>query len=103
MLISDTECDDGVRRDNAYTKTELVRSVDFDNDARTETIREVLTEIQDELVEVAGDMVAGGMLVNDILGALGGLAAEDIVTAKQRETTHGTASYYRLSTDEAWE
>ena len=132
MPISDTEWDDGVRADNAsapgttpvseyedekelivaflsenvdnaYTKTEIVRGVDFGNDARPETIREVLTEIQDELVDVAGDVVASGMLVDDVDEALDELVAEGMVAKKEVETADGTATYYRLNTDEAWE
>lgn len=131
MPISDTEWNDGARADsvsatgttsvgeyedekelivaflsenvdNAYTRTEIVRGVDFGNDARPETIREVLTEIQDELVDIAGDIVASGMLVDDINEALDELVAEDMIAEKQVETADGTATYYRLNTDEAW-
>jgi hypothetical protein len=106
--ISDTEWNDGVRADsasatattpvgeyedekelivaflsenvdNAYTETESVRGVDFGNDARPETIREVLTGIQDELV------------------------AEGMIAEKGIATPDGTATYYRLNTDEARE
>ncbi|GAB6860157.1 hypothetical protein ACFR97_11805 [Haloplanus litoreus] len=132
MPISDTEWDDGARADsasvtgttpvgeyegekelivaflsenvdNAYTKTEIVRGVDFGNDARPETIREVLTEIQDELVDVAGDVVASGMLVDDVDEALDELVAEGMVAEKEVETADGTATYYRLNTSEARE
>ncbi|WEL27322.1 hypothetical protein SVXHx_3114 (plasmid) [Haloferax volcanii] len=132
MPISDTEWNDGVRADNAsatgttpvgeyedekelivaflsenvdnaYTKTEIVRGVDFGNDAPPETIREVLTEIQDELVDVAGDVVASGMLVDDVDEALDELVTEGMVAEKEVETADGTATYYRLNTDEAWE
>ena len=89
--------------DNAYTKTEIVRGVDFGNDARPETIREVLTEIQDELVDIAGDVVASGMLVGDIDEALDELVTEGMVAEKEIETADGATTYYRLNTDEAWE
>ena len=89
--------------DNAYTKTEIVRGVDFENDARPETIREVLTEIQDELVDVAGDVVASGMLVDDVDEALDELVTEGVVAEKEVETADGTTTYYRLNTDEARE
>jgi len=88
--------------DNAYTKTEIVRGVDFGNDARPETIREVLTEIQDELVDVAGDVVASGLLVDDVDEALDELVADGMVVEKEVETADGTATYYRLNTDDAW-
>ncbi|MFB6255777.1 MAG: hypothetical protein ABEH58_03460, partial [Haloplanus sp.] len=47
--------------DTAYTKAEPVRGVDFGNDARPETIREPLTEIPDELVDVVGALVRVGI------------------------------------------
>ncbi|WP_251342901.1 hypothetical protein [Haloplanus halophilus] len=89
--------------DNAYTRTEIVRGVDFGNDARPETIREVLTEIQDELVDLAGDVVASGMLIDDVDEALDELVAEGTVAEKEVETGDGTTTYYRLNTDDARE
>jgi len=89
--------------DNAYTKAEIVRGVDFGNDARPEMIRELLTEIPDELVDVAGDVVASGMLVDDIDAALDELVADGMVAEKRIETADGTTTYYRLNTDEAGE
>jgi hypothetical protein len=87
--------------DNAYTRTEIVRGVDFGNDARPESIREVLTEIQDELVDLAGDVVASGMLVDDVDDALDELVSEGMVAEKDVETGDGTTTYYRLNTGES--
>ncbi|MFB6160514.1 MAG: hypothetical protein ABEJ61_04975 [Haloferacaceae archaeon] len=129
MPISDDEWDDGARgdsatagttpvgeyedekelivaflsenADNAYTRAEIVRGVDFGNDARPETLREVLTEIQNELVDVAGDVVASGMLVDDVDEALDELVAEGTVARKEIETGAGTTTYYRLNTGDA--
>ncbi|MFB6107616.1 MAG: hypothetical protein ABEJ82_02095 [Haloplanus sp.] len=89
--------------DNAYTRDEIIRGVDFGNDARPETIRETLTEIQDELVDFAGDVVASGMVVDDVDEALDELVAEDTVAEKEVETEDGTTVYYRLNTNEARE
>lgn len=89
--------------DNAYTRSEIIRGVDFGNDARPESIREVLTEIQDELVDLAGDVVASGMLVDDVDEALDELVAEGVVAEKEVETSDGTTTYYRLNTGEAQE
>ena len=89
--------------DSAYTRSEIVRGVDFGNDARPETLREVLTEIQDELVDVAGDVVASGMLIDDVDEALDELVAEGTVAEKRIETKNGPRTYYRLNTDEARE
>ena len=87
----------------AYTRGEIVRGVDFGNDARPETVREVLTEIQDELVDIAGDLVASGLVVDDIDEALDELVAEGMVAEKEVETADGTVSYYRLNTERASE
>ncbi|MFB6168832.1 MAG: hypothetical protein ABEJ43_08295 [Haloferacaceae archaeon] len=87
--------------DSAYTRTEIVRGVDFGNDARPESVGEVLTEIQDELVDLAGDVVASGMLVDDVDEALDELVAEGTVVEKSVETGDGTTTYYRLNTGEA--
>jgi hypothetical protein len=132
MPISDTEWDDGTTADsadtaattpvgeyedekelivaflsenvdNAYTRREIIRGVDFGNDARPESISEVLTEIQDELVDLAGNVVASGMLVDDVDDALDELVAEDMVAEKEVETGDGTTTYYRLNTGEARE
>ena len=132
MPISDTEWNDGVRADsasatattpvgeyedekklivaflsenidNAYTRSEIIRGVDFGNDARPESIREVLTEIQDELVDLAGDVVASGMLVDDVDEALDELVTEGMVAEKEVETGEETTTYYRLNTGDARE
>lgn len=126
MPTSEPEWDDGVRADGAsaagtipvdehddgtesivaflrknvsgaHAKTGTVRGVDFGDDARPETIRDVSTETPDGLVDVA----ASGLVVDDIDDALGGLVAEGTVTEKNVETSDGTTTYYRLDTDEA--
>jgi hypothetical protein len=89
--------------DSAYTRAEIVRGVDFGNDARPETIREALTEVRDELVDLAGEVVASGMLVDDVEAALDELVAEGAVAEREVETGDGTTTYYRLNTGEARE
>jgi hypothetical protein len=89
--------------DNAYTKPEILRGVDFGDDARPETVREVLTEIQDELVDAAGDVAASGMLVDDLDEVLDALVADGTVAEKEVRTGEGTTTYYRLNTGEARE
>jgi hypothetical protein len=84
--------------DNAYTRGEILRGVDFGDDAPPETIREVLTEIQDELVDAAGDVVASGMMVGDLEAALDALVAEGTVAERAVEDGDGTTTYYRLNT-----
>ena len=89
--------------DNAYTRSEIIRGVDFGNDARPESIREVLTEIQDELVDLAGDVVASGMVIDDVDEALDELVAEEMVAEKAVETDDGATTHFRLNTGDARE
>jgi hypothetical protein len=89
--------------DNAYTKPEILRGVDFGDDARPETLREALTEIQDELVDAAGDVAASGMLADDLDEVLDALVADGTVAEREVETGDGTTTYYRLNTGEARE
>ena len=63
----------------------------------------MLTEIQDELVDLAGDVVASGLVVDDIDEALDELVAEGMVAEKEVESADGTVSYYRLNTERASE
>lgn len=84
--------------DNAYTRWEIIRGVDFGNDAPPETVDAVLTEIQDELVDLAGEVVASGMLVDDLDAALDELVAVGTVAEKEIETGDSTTTHYRLNT-----
>lgn len=84
--------------DTAFTRAEILRGVDFGNDARPETVADVLTEIQDELVDLAGDVVASGMLVDDLDEALDELVSENLVVEKTVETESGPTRFYRLNT-----
>lgn len=87
--------------DNAYTKGEILRGVDFGDDAPPETVAEALTEIQDELVDLAGDVVASGMLVGDLDEALDELVEEGTVAEREIDEGGETTTYYRLNTDGA--
>lgn len=89
--------------DNAYTRAEILRGVDFGNDARPDSLNELLTEIQDEMVDVVGNLVASGLLADDIDAALDELVAEGTVVEKEVETADGSTTYYRLNTNEAHE
>jgi len=56
--------------DNAYTKTEIIRGVNFGNNERPETIREALSEIPNELMDLAGSIKASTIVVGDVEEAL---------------------------------
>jgi len=87
--------------DNAYTRGEVVKGVDFGNDARPTTVSEAVTEIQDELVDLAGDVVASGLVIGDVDEALDELVEAGTVVERAVETADGTKTYYRLATGEA--
>jgi hypothetical protein len=81
------------KADNAYTQTEIIRGADFGNDAAPETIHDVLTEIQDELVDLVGDVVTSGMMIDDIDEVLGELTAEGVVATEETKTGDRTTYY----------
>lgn len=87
--------------DNAYTKGEILRGVDFGDDAPPATVAEALTEIQDELVDLAGDVVASGMLVGDLDEAIDELVEEGTVAEREIDEGGETNAYYRLNTGDA--
>ena len=87
--------------DNAYTEREIILGVDFGDNASPDTIRETLADIPNEIVDLMGNIVASGMVVDDIDEALEELVEEGTVVSKDVETGSETTTYYRLNTDEA--
>ncbi|WP_458204806.1 hypothetical protein [Haladaptatus sp. NG-SE-30] len=92
--------------ENAYTKWEIVRGVDFDSSDDPSQIRDIskrpnpLREAAEELTDAAGDVVASGMVVDDINDALDELVAEGTVETKEIESDGESNTYYRLVTSE---
>lgn len=58
--------------------------------------RNPLGSFADGIVDLAGDVTATTIVVNDIHEALDQLVDEGIVTSKEVETDDGTTVYYRL-------
>ena len=83
--------------DQAYTKPEIHRGVDFGETDDPETIREKLTMLPNTLVDLAGDAAATGLVSDDIDEALAELVAEDTVTKKQLDRDGESVDYYRLN------
>ena len=93
---------------NAYTKWEIVRGVDFDSSDDPSQIRDtlpprrrnVLTEASRELTDLAGEVVASGMVVDDVDRALDGLVADGTVAEKEIDVDGEKRTFYRLRTAE---
>lgn len=84
--------------DAAFTRAEIVRGVDFGESAPPETIKETLLSLPNQLVDVAGDLTASGIVVDDISDALDALVADGVV--EQRRVDRGDGEpvvYYRLA------
>lgn len=83
------------RPDEAFTEREIVLGVDF-SPAFMNRTRNPLGSFADGIVDLAGDVTATTIVVNDIDEALDQLVDEGIVTSKEVETDDGTTVYYRL-------
>jgi len=84
--------------DAAFTRAEVVRGVDFGESAPPETIRNVLLDLPNQLLDVAGDLAASGIVVDDVSDALDELVADGVV--ERRQVTRGDGEptvYYRLA------
>jgi len=82
----------------AFTRPEVVRGVDFGDTAPPETVTETLLSLPRELVDVAGDLAASGILVDDVSAALDELVAEGLVERREIEDEYGEpVAYYRLA------
>ena len=92
-------------RGNAYTKWEIVRGVDFDSsddpsqlrDALGQRRRSPLGEVAKDVTDVVGDVVASGMVVDDVDEAIDELVEEGTIEAKEIDVDGETTTYYRLA------
>jgi hypothetical protein len=84
--------------ERAFTRAEIVRGVDFGEAAEPETVGETLTNLPNQLLDVVGDLVASGIVVDDVSDALDELVEEGTVERKQVERGDGEPEvYYRLA------
>jgi hypothetical protein len=84
--------------DSAFTRAETVRGVDFGETTSPETVYETLTNLPNQLLDVAGDLAASGIVVDDVSEALDELVSEGTVERKQIERQDGEREvYYRLA------
>jgi hypothetical protein len=84
--------------DSAFTRAEIVRGVDFGETASPETVRETLSNLPNQLLDVAGDLAASGIVIDDVSEALDELVSEGTVERKRLERLDGEPEvYYRLA------
>ena len=84
------------RPDRAFTEREIVLGVDFSPAFMSRT-QNPLGTFADGLIDIAGDLTATTIVINDIDEALAELVDEEVVTTKEVETEHGASIYYRLA------
>ena len=84
--------------DSAFTRAEVVRGVDFGETTPPETVKETLTSLPNQLLDIVGDLVASGIVVDDISDALDELISEGTVERKEVKRGDGEPEvYYRLA------
>jgi hypothetical protein len=88
------------REGRAFTEREIVMGVDFSPIYERERGGRpggVAGPAVDGLVEVAGEVAASAIVVDDVDEALSALVDEGAVERKEIESGDGTAVYYRLA------
>ena len=84
--------------EQAFTRTEIIRGVDFGETTDPETVKEVLLDLPNQVVDIAGELTASGIVVDDVSEALDALVAEGTVDRAKIERSDGEAEiYYRLA------
>lgn len=84
--------------DSAFTRSEVVRGVDFGESTDPETLRETLRSLPNQLIDITGDLVASGIVVDDISDALDELVEEGLVEKRNVTRQDGEPEvYYRLA------
>lgn len=84
--------------DTAFTRSEIVRGVDFGETTPSESVSETLFKLPNQLVDIAGDLVASGIVVDDVSEALDQLVEDGLVERRRIERGDGEqAVYYRLA------
>ena len=84
--------------DSAFTRAEIIRGVDFGESTPPETVKETLTALPNQLLDIVGDLVASGIVVDDVSDALDELVSEGTVEWKEVERQDGEpVVYYRLA------
>ena len=81
----------------AYTKTEIIKGVEFAADDASGTREGVLGEIGDAVLDAVSHAVAAGIVIDDLDQALDELVSDGVVAHQEIETSDGTETYYRVT------
>ena len=84
------------RPDRAFTEREIVLGADFTPALMNQT-QNPLGKLADGLINLAGNVTATTMVIDDVDEALNELVEEGIVTTKEIETGDGTVVHYRIA------
>lgn len=86
--------------EEAFTRAEIVRGVDFGETADPDSIGDVLLSLPNQLVDIAGDLTASGLVVDEVSEALDTLVTDGTAErAKIRRADGEPEIYYRLATE----
>lgn len=86
--------------EEAFTRAEIVRGVDFGETTDPDSIGDVLMSLPNQLMDIAGDLSASGLVVGDISDALDALVADGTVDRAKIERADGEPEvYYRLANE----
>lgn len=84
--------------ETAFTRSEVVRGVAFGETEPSDSVLDALLKLPDQLVDIAGDLVASGIVVDDVSTALDQLVEDGVVERRRIERGDGEETvYYRLA------
>ena len=81
----------------AYTKTEIIKGVEFAADDAPGTRHSALGGIGDAVLDAVSHVAAAGIVLGDLDQALDELVAANVVEQREIDTADGTEVYYRIS------
>ena len=84
------------RQDKAFTEREIVLGADFTPALMNQT-QNPLGKFADGLINLAGNVTATTMVIDDVDEALDELVEEGIVTTKEIEAGDGSVVYYQIA------
>lgn len=87
--------------EKAYTKTEIIKGVEFAADDSPGTQRGVLGGIGDGVLDAVSHVAAAGIVLGDVDQALEELVEAGVVERRDVDTAAGTEPYYRIAGDPA--
>lgn len=81
----------------AYTKSEILKGVEFAADDAPGTNRGPIGGIGDAVLDAVSHVAAAGIVLGDLEAALDELVEAGVVAAREIETADGSEMYYRIA------